>query len=121
MGVTRGPNLFGPDAKRRGEEWCEELFCAPGIRFERILSEGERSPDGFWYDQPENEWLILIEGKAEIETEEGRLRLGAGDSLFLPAHFRHRVAATSAEPRCLWLCCFWKEDGAPQGSASRRT
>jgi len=29
--------------------------------------------------------------------------MGAGDHLFIPAHTRHRVLATSEEPRCLWL------------------
>lgn len=74
-----------------------------GFRLERILSCGQVSPDGFWYDQECDEWVLLIQGRARLAFEDGELVLGPGDSLLIPAGCRHRVTFTSASPPCLWL------------------
>ena len=80
---------------------------ALGLRIERIVSEGHVSPEGFWYDQDEPEWVALLQGTAELEFEDGRrYPMGAGDWLAIPAHERHRVAHTSSDPPCIWLAVF---------------
>ena len=80
---------------------------ALGPRIERIVSEGHVSPEGFWYDQGEPEWVALLQGTAELEFEDGRRHpMGAGDWLTIPAHERHRVAHTSSDPPCVWLAVF---------------
>lgn len=73
------------------------------FRLERILSSGQVSPDGFWYDQEQDEWVLLLRGRARLVFEEGELSLGPGDSLLIPAGCRHRVVFTSASSPCLWL------------------
>ncbi|MGK2915055.1 MAG: cupin domain-containing protein [Porticoccaceae bacterium] len=108
-------NLFqnlptGPEAKER----IQHLLDRPGLRIERIVSTGQASPPGFWYDQAEHEWVVLLQGAAEltIELPDGlqTVHLAAGDSVELPAHRRHRIEATCADPPTLWLALFWPED-----------
>ncbi len=80
------------------------------VRIERIISAGQVSPEGFWYDQPENEWVLLVQGEAKVAFDDGTLTsLKAGDHIFIEAHKRHRVEYTSAEPPCIWVCVFYAQ------------
>ena len=86
----------GPD------EAFETLFEAGGTRIERIVSHRHASPPGFWYDQAGDEWVMLVQGNAELEFNDGRRKVfTAGDWLVIPAGCRHRVAATG--PDSVWL------------------
>ena len=86
------------------EEVCEPLLQTPQVLVERIISTGPGTPPGQWYDQPRDEWVLLVQGSATLEFEGGKLlELAAGDHVLLPAHQRHRVAFTSKEPPCIWL------------------
>jgi cupin 2 domain-containing protein len=106
MKVRKG-NLAGLPANLPDEEIFEELLRTPSFRMERIVSSGQASPPGFCYDQEEDEWVALLQGEAELEFEDGSAEtLRSGDWVFLPAHMRHRVASTSAEPPCIWLAVF---------------
>ncbi|MDR3231778.1 MAG: cupin domain-containing protein [Synergistaceae bacterium] len=88
-------------------ERVETLWTGRGARVERIVSTGQCSPEGFWYDQEEDEWVVLLEGFAALEYEDGeRVELRRGDWLLIPAHHRHRVAFTSSDPCCVWLAFF---------------
>ena len=92
-----------------GEEVLEEILKSENVRIERIISSGQISPENFWYDQPENEWVILLQGEAIIDFMDGvETRLKNGDYLFLPAHQKHRVLYSSKEPPCIWLAVFWE-------------
>lgn len=82
-------------------EVFEDLLCQGPVRIERIVSSA--APEPVLYDQPQDEWVLLLEGDARLWVDGQEIVLGAGDSLFIPAHTPHRVVATSAEPRCLWL------------------
>ena len=81
------------------------------VRIERIVSDGHASPEGFWYDQEENEWVMLLSGSAvlSIEKESGieQVELKSGDHLLLPAHKRHRVESTSLTEKTIWLAVFY--------------
>jgi cupin 2 domain-containing protein len=86
------------------EEIWESLLETRSLRIERILSTGQTTPPGRWYDQPRSEWVILLQGEAEIAYEDGtRVRLRSGDYLLIPAGQKHRVEYTSADPPCIWL------------------
>lgn len=88
---------------------AEELFTAlverPGLRIERIVSAGQVTPDGQWYDQETDEFVLVVAGAARlrIEGEAEDRELTEGDWLLLPAHCRHRVTWTRAEPLTIWL------------------
>ncbi len=85
-----------------------------GARVERIVSRGQASPPGFWYDQDEDEWVIVLRGRARLELEGGAvLELAAGDWVDLPAHCRHRVDWTDPEVETVWLAFFWPAKETP--------
>jgi len=86
------------------------LFTRPGLRLERIVSLGQASPPGFWYDQPEGEWVLLLAGAARLRfADETEVRLvGPGDWLDIAPHRRHRVDWTDPESPTLWLAVsYW--------------
>ena len=90
--------LFAP----AGGEAHETLFDAPNVRIERIVSFDHASPQGLWYDQPDDEWVVVIAGHARLEFEEGERRdLKTGDWMLIPAGMRHRIERTGAET--IWL------------------
>lgn len=97
-------NIFTIPENLGTGEIFEQIFSQDNVRIERIVSCGQSSPPGFWYDQEWHEWVVLLQGKAEIEWPDGtRQYLDSGDHLFIPAHQVHRVAYTSTEPPCIWL------------------
>jgi cupin 2 domain-containing protein len=103
--AVRGGNLFSGVPDTLPEELFQPLLERPGVRVERILSRGHATPPGQWYDQSEDEWVLLLKGAAALEIEgEGKQReLLPGDYLLLPAHCRHRVASTAAGGETVWL------------------
>lgn len=90
------------------DETVDALLKADGVRMERIVSYGQASPPGFWYDQEEAEWVLVLRGRARlaIAGEVEDRALGPGDSLFLPAHCKHRVAWTQPDEPTVWLTIF---------------
>ena len=99
-------NLFAEVATADGsEEVITEILARPGVRIERIVSTGQASPPGFWYDQPWDEWVTVLAGAARLrfESEPEDRELGPGDHVFIQAHARHRVEWTSADPPTIWL------------------
>ena len=86
-------------------ELAETLCRGEGLRIERIVSTGQATPEGEWYDQEGDEWVLLVAGAARLliagEAEERELR--PGDWLLLPAHCRHRVIWTESDPPTVWL------------------
>ncbi|KAB7783366.1 MULTISPECIES: cupin domain-containing protein [Methylorubrum] len=97
------PNLYAGPPTRTDAEIFETLLTRPGIRVERIVSTGQASPPGFWYDQDGDEWVAVLKGSAELRfaDEPAPRRLAEGDHLLIPAHCRHRVERT-ANPT-IWL------------------
>jgi len=100
-------NIFDISNLPLTEELTEILIQNKNVRIERIISSGQVSPDGFWYDQDENEFVVLLQGDAIIEYENDRIKLESGDTLLIPAHKKHRVSYTSIKPVCVWLCIFY--------------
>ncbi len=97
-------------------EIFEDLIVGKGVRVERIVSFGHASPDGYWYDQDQAELVIVLSGRAKltIEGHEQDYDLRAGDTHFLPAHCRHRVAWTDPDRPTVWLAVFLDADLAPK-------
>ncbi|MEP6673339.1 MAG: cupin domain-containing protein [Chthoniobacter sp.] len=102
-------NLLRTATDSDDREQIKELLATGSVRIEQIVSHGQASPEGFWYDQPEAEWVVLLQGSATllIEGEPG-VTLGAGDYLLIPAHLRHRVERTSED--ALWLAVHFRDE-----------
>ena len=100
-------NIFDLPKPLPDEEVFNDLIPPKGVKIERIISNGQTTPAGEWYDQDLHEWVVLIQGEAELEYENGHtLRLIAGDHVLIPAHVRHRVVFTSKDPPCIWIAVF---------------
>jgi len=100
-------NLFDNIPAQLPEELVSILQKSPGVRIERIVSQGHQSPEGFWYDQDQHEWVIVLKGQASLQFENGSVDLKPGDFLNIPAHKKHRVAWTSPEEPTIWLAIFY--------------
>lgn len=103
MGVIS--NLFAGIAARLPEEQLDLLHDSSNVRIERIVSRGHASSPGFWFDQPLDEWVVVIEGAGQLQFEgepESR-NLRAGDFVYIPAHRRHRVVWTEPSHPTIWL------------------
>ncbi len=95
-------NLYDLPAVLPAEEVFEHLAGGPNLRVERIVSNGQATPPGAWYDQEQDEWVTVLRGEAVLGYADGTcVRLRAGDHVLLPRHVRHRVLETSSP--CLWL------------------
>ena len=102
-----------PDA--RAGEIVEQLAGGaktPGaVRIERIVSHGQASPDGFWYEQEEAEFVLVLAGAARLRFADGEvLALGAGDWVDIAPHRRHRVEWTDPDRPTVWLAVFYREE-----------
>lgn len=100
-------NLFHPLPEYAPQELFTNLLSGRNLRIERIVSFGQRSPDGFWYEQSENEWVLLLEGSARLRFDDGPVELRPGDHLNIPAKTRHRVEQTAENGRTVWLAVFY--------------
>lgn len=102
-------NLFSAIPAVLPEEIFEDLLVGEGFRVERIVSKGHASPENFWYDQPENEWVVVLQGEArlQIEGHETSVELTKGMYINLPAHVKHRVEWTTEAIETIWLAIFY--------------
>ena len=102
-----GANLFHDLAQAETERFDTLLACA-NTRIERIVSWGQASPPGFWYDQAEGEWVALLSGQARVSLLEPDelIQLSAGDWIWIAAHRRHRVDWTLSGAATVWLAVF---------------
>ncbi len=109
MTVPAG-NLFTEVPHELANEQFTQLLTAPNIVIERIVSTGQASPAGFWYDQEWAEWVIVLSGAARLlfENEAAPRRLKPGDYLHIPAHARHRVEWSDAEQPTVWLVVHYR-------------
>jgi len=99
-------HLFPSADTAQNAEQINPLFQTPHLRLEQIISYGTSSAENFWYDQDENEWVLLAKGEAVLEFEQDRkVLLKAGDYLLIPAHERHRVESCSKD--AVWLALFF--------------
>jgi cupin 2 domain-containing protein len=113
--VTMQPicaNLFSDLPAESDDEVVTNLFSAPRVRIERIVSTGQASPADFWYDQAWSEWVLVVSGSAKVlfaDTMTSHL-MGPGDYLQIPPHRRHRVEWTEPNTATVWLAVHF-DDG----------
>ncbi|MDT8376246.1 MAG: cupin domain-containing protein [Mariprofundaceae bacterium] len=100
-------NLLDAIPAELPEELIETIAGNESVRIERIVSHGHVTEEGFWYDQNEDEFVLLLQGEAELEFEDATVRLKKGDCLTIRAHQRHRVKWTTPDQPTIWLAvCF---------------
>lgn len=103
-------NFFSNIPPELKNELFEEIVAGNTFRMERIVSRGHASPPDFWYDQDENEWVLVLQGSAGLrfEGEEDPVILQPGDYIFIPRHLKHRVEWTDSVRETIWLAVYYK-------------
>ena len=103
-------NLYNRIPDMMSEELFETLLEGPRFQLERIVSSGQATPSGRWYDQDRNEWVVLLSGRAGLlfEGETEITELHPGDYVLIPAHRRHRVEWTDSDEKTMWLALHYE-------------
>lgn len=97
-------NVFALPDGPPADELFERLAGTDDVLVERIVSSGQFTSPGEWLEQERGEWVVVLQGQAELSFDDGtRVELAPGDDALIPAGRRHRVERTSAEPPCIWL------------------
>jgi cupin 2 domain-containing protein len=86
-------------------EALETIVETDSVRIERIVSNGQATPQGEWYDQERDEWVLVLAGSAGLlfDGAQEPQRLVAGDWALIPAGCRHRVNWTDPAVKTVWL------------------
>ncbi len=98
-------NIYGEIPADLPEEIFQTLTERGNVKIERIVSDGQATPAGIWYDQAWDEWVLLLSGSAGLRFEEDRQarELLPGDHVMIPAGHRHRVEWTNPVQKTVWL------------------
>ena len=122
--VVQIKNLFADISEFVPEEIIEVLLKTENFRLERIVSAGQATPPGEWYDQETHEWVLLLKGSAGLRFagEPGIRVMRSGDSLHIPAHLRHRVEWTESGVKTVWLALHYlrEEKGEMEAKTGAR-
>ena len=99
----------------RPDEQLDTIVNTSTVRIERIVSFGQNTPAGEWFDQDRDEWVLLLSGNAELQFEGSATacRVAAGDHLLIPAGCRHRVSWTDPAVKSVWLAVHFTPEGRP--------
>lgn len=101
-------NLFDDIIIDKDKEEFTKIIKNKSITIERIVSNGQKSLNDFWYEQEENEFIVLLQGEASLEFEDKTLALKVGDFYNILKGVKHRVTYTSLEEPTIWLAIFYK-------------
>ena len=107
-------NLYDELPEPGPDEQFQVLLTTPGLKLERIVSTGQATPPGEWYDQDDDEWVVVLRGSAGVRfaDEPGTRRLVPGDWLLIAAGRRHRVEWTTPDGPTVWLALHHAGEGA---------
>ncbi len=104
------PSNLLADVEATGpDELVQVLRTCSAVRIERIVSHGQASPEGFWYDQDEHEFVVVLQGAARLRLENEVVEMAAGSYIEIPAHRRHRVEWTTSDEPTVWLAVFYRD------------
>jgi len=104
VSVLKSKNIFSDIPSSLQEEFFETLQSSKDIKIERIVSYGHVTKEGEWYDQRQNEWVILLSGEATLSFLDGEdVKLKAGEYINIPAHKKHKVSWTTPNQQSVWL------------------
>ena len=100
-------NIFAEIPDELDNELMQVLQQSDNIKIQRIVSKGQVSPETGWYDQQQNEWVIVIKGEAVITFEQTEVAMQAGSYINIPAHTRHKVSWTHPDLETVWLVVYF--------------
>jgi cupin 2 domain-containing protein len=101
--MTAPSSLFADLPCNLPDELFTTLESAGNVRIERIVSHAHASPEGFWYEQDQHEWVAVLKGSARLRFEDGIVEMKPGDFINIPARRKHRVEWTTTDEPTVWL------------------
>ncbi|CAI8221001.1 MAG: Uncharacterised protein [Arcobacter lacus] len=105
-------NIFENIKINKDKEQFNDIINTKDVRIERIVSNGQTSEQDFWYDQNENEFVVVLKGRAILQIKQNNeikeYVLNEGDYLNIQANIKHRVKYTSLDEPTVWLAVFYK-------------
>jgi cupin 2 domain-containing protein len=104
-------NIYDSENINLTKEYFEDILKQKGFKLERIISFGNITENNFWYDQDEDEFVLLLKGAAKIQLEnQSVITLGEGDYIIIPAHVKHKVIYTDTKIKTYWLTCYFQNN-----------
>ncbi len=101
-------NIFNKTSEFLEEEFFETILETNNIKLERIFSQTHSSPPGFWFDQEKNEFVLLLQGSAQLSFDDGaKVILHPGDYIVIPSHKKHRIDWTNKKMKTIWLTVYY--------------
>jgi len=100
-------NIFDDIPEDMSDEVFQTLLTKKNVKIERIISDGHKSSEEFWYDQDQHEWVMVLQGHAILEFEDKKVELNVGDYINIPANIKHRIVSTSKAEYTIWLAIFY--------------
>lgn len=107
-GTFKMKNLFADIPQEISSELIQTLATSDRVRIERIVSYGHASPDGFWFNQDQHEWVVVLKGAARLRFADETVEMKPGDFVNIPAHRKHRVEWTSPDEPTIWLAVHYE-------------
>ena len=103
-------NIFKAIPKDLKEELFEQLLCTNDLKIQKIVSKGHTSPKSGWYNQNENEWVMVLKGEAVLSFKNNKkdITLKKGDFINIPAKVKHKVSWTKPNKKTVWLAIYYK-------------
>ena len=109
--MPNSANLFADIPSCLPTELIQTILPGAKVRIERIVSHGHASPEGFWYDQDQHEWVVVLQGAARLRfaDDDSPVELVPGGFITIPAHQRHRVEWTDPTQPTIWLAVHFED------------
>ncbi len=99
-------NIYNNLPHNLSDELFETLISNENIKIQRIVSpKSFKSPQDKWFNQDRDEFVILLQGSAELLFKENKntVKLKPGDHINIPRNTKHRVESTDKEIQTIWL------------------
>ena len=97
-------NIFDSIPENLDKDAFKLIIQDGDVKIERIISKGQVSPASGWYDQAQNEWVLVLKGEAILAFSGSEdVKLTPGCHINIPAHTKHKVKWTDPETETIWL------------------
>ncbi|MFA5199269.1 MAG: cupin domain-containing protein [Candidatus Omnitrophota bacterium] len=110
MMSLKSGNIYQGAVGKKSEEAFKTLVKNKNLHIERIVSCGQKTPEGVWLKQAHDEWVIILKGagKLSFQGKRGVVSLKEGDYIFIPSDTAHRVEWTHPRKKTVWLAAHTK-------------
>jgi cupin 2 domain-containing protein len=99
-------NILDFSLPPQGEESFKTLLSTPNVEIKTIVSNTLTTPKTFVQDC--DEWVMVVDGVAELEMKGVVYNLKKGDTLFISAEVEHTLLKT--QDSVVWLAVYIGRD-----------